>query len=80
MNIEPSLVGPPPTFGNCQSCGFHTALMPVHILTGEKFLGNPVFDDLLVCQLCADTHDMKGDKLMRYLTNLILSRGYYENP
>jgi hypothetical protein len=67
-----------PRFGNCERCTFHTKLNKA---TGEigKFLGNPAYDDLWLCDLCLETQELKGDQLLLYIANLLFSRVYYRS-
>ena len=67
-------------FGRCENCGYPTATMKAKDLVGA-FLGEPVYDDVWLCQLCIDTMDLrrgmekdKTMKLMLYLANAILDR------
>lgn len=58
--------------GNCQGCGYFTSLTITRAATGEMFLGKKVYDDVWRCDLCQETEGITGDKLIRYIGNMIL--------
>lgn len=60
--------------GNCQGCTFYTKLTLTRGATGEMFLGKKVYDDVWHCDLCKETSNLTGDKLMLYLANRIMQK------
>ena len=58
----------------CANCGWFGPVAMVRADSGDRFFGEPVYDDLLLCQLCQDTLGMKGDRLIRYIGNLLLQK------
>ena len=62
--------------GNCQRCTFFANLTLARGLTGEVFLGTPVYDDVWRCDLCHETEGLSGDKLMLFLANRIMQKLY----